>query len=214
MKRYAKFVEHGYVVISVGYRIGNEAVFPGPVEDVWNGICHALERAEEYGIDKNRISVTAGSAGTSIAALLAVQHPDVIKAAVLEASILNFQDMRKYFQMLGRERKAYFYPDEDTSIEALFMGGSTLELPDVAKECNPSNHLTPDCPKFLLIHGLVDVDTPYPQSINFARQIREFTGDNTRAELVLLAETGHDNGRYDDPSTFETQLDFLKRTLK
>ena len=132
---------------------------------------------------------------------------------ILRCAILDFANIRPQYEAIGLERERFTYPDQDTSIEALFMGGSTLELPEVAWQCNPANHLTPDCPKFLLIHGLVDVDTPYPQSINFAKAIREVTGDNSRAELVLLAETGHDNGRYDDPSTFETQLDFLKRTL-
>ena len=212
MKRYAKFAEHGYVVISVGYRIGNEAVFPGPVEDVWNGICHALERAEEYGIDKTRISVTAGSAGTSIAALLAVQHPDVIKGAVLEASILNFQDMRKYFQMLGRERKAYFYPDQDTSIEALYLGGSTEQVPEIVAQATPANFITADAPCFMLCHGLEDVTTPYLQSVEFARALCAATGDDNRAEVVLLPNTAHGyNHLWNDPKLFDWKLDFLKR---
>ena len=132
---------------------------------------------------------------------------------ILRCSILDFVNIRPQFEAIGLERERFKYPDEDTSIEALFMGGSTLELPEVAAQCNPANHLTKDCPNFLLIHGMVDVDTPYQQSINFANQIREVSGDGNRAQLVLMPETGHDNGRYDDPSTFEAQLSFLIRTL-
>ena len=212
MIRYAKFAEHGYVVISIGYRLANETVFPGPVEDVWNGIQLALEHAEEYGIDKNRISVTAGSAGTSIAALLAVQHPDLIKAAVLEASILDFENMRTHFEMLHRERKSYYYPDEDTSIEALYLGGSTLQIPEIVKQATPANFIDENCPYFMLCHGLEDVTTPYLQSVEFARTVCKATADNNRAEVALLPGTPHSYTKlWNDPKLFDWKLDFLKR---
>ena len=212
MKRYLQFVEHGYVVISIGYRLANEAVFPGPVEDVWNGICQALEHAQEYGIDKDRISITAGSAGTAISALLAVQHPDVIKAAVLEASILNFKDMRKYFQMLERQRKAYYYPDEDLGIEAMYLGGSTEQIPEIVEQATPANFITENAPYFMLCHGLEDVTTPYLQSVEFARTLCTATGDDNRAEVVLLPGTAHAYQHlWNDPKLLDWKLDFLKR---
>ena len=207
------YIAHGFTVITIGYRLADEAVYPEPVNDVCKAIDQILSNAEDYGVDINRISMQAGSAGTTIAELAALQRKDVIKSVILRCPILDFANIRPQFVAIGLERERFKYPDEDTSIEALFMGGSTLELPETARDCNPANHLTPDCPSFLLIHGMVDVDTPYQQSIHFARAIRDVSGDYRRAELILLAETGHDNGRYDDPSTFEAQLSFLKRTL-
>lgn len=214
MPRYANVVEHGYVVISVGYRLGDEAVFPGPAEDVWNGIQHALARAQEYGIDKNRVGITAGSAGTSISALLAVQHPDVIKAAIFEASILDFAVMHKQFEILERTRHTFTYPDEDTSIEAFYLGGSTLEVPEIVEQASPANFLTKDAPYFMLCHGLEDVTTPYLQSVEFARKVCKITGDNNRAEVVLLPGTGHGYSfLWNDPKLLDWKLDFLKRHL-
>lgn len=207
------YIAHGFTVITIGYRLADEAVYPDPVNDVCKAMEQIFAHAEEYRMDVNRVAMQSGSAGTVITALAALWNKDLIKSVILRCSILDFANIRPQFEEIGLERERFAYPDQDTSIEALFMGGSTLELPDVAKACNPANHLTPDCPAFLLIHGMVDVDTPYQQSINFARAIRESSGDNSRAELILLAETGHDNGRYDDPSTFEAQLGFLKRTL-
>ena len=207
------YIAHGFTVVTIGYRLADEGVYPDPVDDVCKALKQIVANAEDYRIDVNRISMQAGSAGTTIAALAALRNKDLIKSVILRCSILDFVNIRPQFEAIGLERERFRYPDEDTSIEALFMGGSTLELPEVAAQCNPANHLTPDCPKFLLIHGMVDIDTPYQQSINFAKAIREVSGDYSRAELILLADTGHDNGRYDDASTFEAQLDFLKRTL-
>ena len=214
MIHYARFAEHGYVVISIGYRLGHEAVFPGPVEDVWNGMCHALERAEEYGIDPTRVGVIASSAGTPITSLLALQHPDVIKAAIMEESALDFAAMRSHFEALGRQRKAYFYPDEDTSIEALYLGGSVLQVPEVVEQAMPGNHITPEAPYFMLIHGLEDVTTPYLQSVEFARKLCAVTGDDNRAEVVLLPGTAHAfNHLWLSPRVFDWKLDFLRRHL-
>lgn len=207
------YIAHGFNVVTIGYRLADEGVYPDPVDDVCKALNQILEHAEEYRIDRTRLAMHAGSAGTTIAALAALRNKDIIKSVVLSCSILDFANIRPQFEAIGLKRERFFYPDEDTSIEALFMGGSTLELPETAADCNPANHLTPDCPKFLLIHGMVDVDTPYQQSIDFANKIREVSGDVDRAQLILLAETGHDNGRYDDPSTFEAKLNFLKRTL-
>ena len=207
------YIAHGFTVITIGYRLADEAVYPDPVDDVCKAMKQIFANAEDYRMDVNRVAMQAGSAGTTIAALAALRNKDLIKSVILRCSILDFANIRAQFDEIGLKRERFKYPDEDTSIEALFMGGSTLELPETTIQCNPATHLTSDCPSFLLIHGMVDIDTPYQQSINFARQIREVSGDNSRAELILLAETGHDNGRYDDPSTFEAQLNFLKRTL-
>lgn len=214
MPRYANVVEHGYVVISVGYRLGDEAVFPGPAEDVWNGIQHALAHAEEYGIDPDRVAVTAGSAGTSITSLLAVQHPNVIKAAIFEAAILDVAAMRQHFEMLGSKRSSFDYPDEDTSIEAFYLGGSTQEVPEIVQQATPANFLTQDAPYFMLCHGLEDTTTPYLQSVEFARKVCKITGDNNRAEVVLLPGTGHGYSfLWNDPKLLTWKLDFLKRHL-
>ena len=42
------FIAHGYTVVSIGYRLAEEAVFPEPVYDVLEGLKHVLQRAEEF----------------------------------------------------------------------------------------------------------------------------------------------------------------------
>lgn len=207
------FLPHGFTVISIGYRLANEAVFPDPVLDVCKALKHIVAHAEEYQLDPHRMALMSGSAGTPIAALAALWNPSMIRSVMLRCSILDFKNMRSQFEEIGLQRERFDYPDEDTSIEALFMGGSTLELPEVAEQVDPKNHITKDCPKFMLLHGLTDIDTPYIQSVNFANQIKRVTGDDSRVELTLFPNTGHDNGLYDHPSTFEAQLDFFRRTL-
>ncbi len=214
MGRYAVFAEHGYVVVSIGYRLADEAVFPQPVEDVWMGMQAALSRAEEFGMDIGRISVTAGSAGTAIATLLAVQHPELIRAAVLEASIVDIANISTHFEMLRRERKVFDCPEKDTSIEALYLGGKLADVGMQVEKATPANFITADCPRFLLCHGLEDEITPYLQSVEFARTLCRATGDNNRAELLLLPGTYHGYTKlWNDPQVLVRKLDFLQRAL-
>ena len=66
----------------------------------------------------------------------------------------------------------------------------------------------------MLCHGLNDVTTPYLQSVEFARTLCKATGDNNRAEVVLLPGTAHGYTHlWNDPKLFDWKLDFLKRHL-
>lgn len=207
------FIAHGYTVVSIGYRLADEAVFPDPIHDISAGLRQVLDRAAEYRIDPGRVCLMSGSAGSIIAALAALWNPGAAKSVILLCSILDFPAIRPQFRELGVRRERFAYPDEDTSIEALFLGGSTLELPEAAAKANPAGYLGKDCPHFLLLHGLEDVDTPYLQSIRFTEAIRSAAGDPDRVRLELFPGTGHDNGVFDEPSTFELKLQFLRDTM-
>ena len=215
------FQEHGFAVVSVGYRLVNEAVFPDPVKDIMNAISFLNKHAEEYNLDNKRFAIISGSAGTTLASLagLRADIDDVekdynIKAMVLKCPILDFTQVRDQYKLIGLKRMRFDYPDEDTSIEALFLGGSTLECPEKAAKCNPANHLkNNEVPAVLLMHGLIDVDTPYLQSVEFMEKLKALSGGN-HCELALFPDTGHDNGMYDLHSTFEMQLNFFNNYLK
>ena len=215
LARVLPFVDHGYVVITVGYRLADEAVFPGPVEDILNGLEHILAHAEEYDVDPTRVAITGGSSGTIEATLTALRRPDVIKAAFMEASILDFTRITDQFKQLGKTRSKRFSGEaDDLSIEALFMGGTPAELPEQYAEARAKDHLPENCPAFLMMHGLSDTVTPFLQSVEFAEAVREKTGDGERAQVILLPETGHGYTKgWEDPELFEKKLAFLEKFL-
>ena len=59
------YIAHGFTVITIGYRLADEGVYPDPVDDVCKALEQILDRAEEYRIDKTRLAMQAGSAGTA-----------------------------------------------------------------------------------------------------------------------------------------------------
>ena len=65
-----EFVELGYTVASVNYRLSAEHKFPAAIEDVFAAIEYLTEHAAEYSIDPERIVTYGGSAGGHLSAFI------------------------------------------------------------------------------------------------------------------------------------------------
>lgn len=65
------WAKEGYVTANIGYDYGLDAVHPEHIRQIFKGIEYVLDRAEEYGIDTDRIVVAGESAGGYFAALVA-----------------------------------------------------------------------------------------------------------------------------------------------
>ncbi|TBU88041.1 alpha/beta hydrolase [Stutzerimonas kirkiae] len=62
----------GFVVLAPAYRLAPEYRFPTAVEDAEDTAAWLLEKAEQLGLDRERIIVAGDSAGATLAALLAI----------------------------------------------------------------------------------------------------------------------------------------------
>ena len=64
------------VVISVDYRLAPENKFPAAVEDAWSAFIWVIERANDLGINTQRIAVGGDSAGGNLAAVVSIMARD------------------------------------------------------------------------------------------------------------------------------------------
>lgn len=207
-------VAHGYAVVTIGYRLVDQAIFPDMIYDVIRGMDAALERAEEFGLDPDNLCAIGGSAGTNMCLLPALWSKRKFKACVLRCALLDLATIRQDYEASGLPRNPKFgYPDEDTSMEAMFLGGSLSEVPEQFEKANPANYIDRDCPYFLLLHGLNDKSAPYQQSVAFAKAVEEKAGKE-KVILRLYPNTGHDGGFYNDPSVFEEIVEFLNKHMR
>ena len=207
-------IAHGYTVLTIGYRFVDEAVFPDMIYDVMHGMEAAFARADEFEIDPDNLCAIGGSAGTNMCLLPALWSKRRFKACVLRCAILDLATIRSDFEKIGLTRRKNFgFPDEDTCIESLFIGGSLSEEPEKFRQANPANYLDENSPDFLILHGLDDRATPYLQSVAFAEAAEKVLGKE-HVTLHLYPDTKHDHGFYDDPSVFEEIVEFLNKRMK
>ena len=64
-----RLTEWGFVVVNFTYRLAPEYKWPAQLEDVCAAFAWALEHAEEYGADPNRLVAVGDSAGAQLLAL-------------------------------------------------------------------------------------------------------------------------------------------------
>jgi len=206
------FVEHGFALVTVGYRLADEAVFPDPVEDVVRAVEQVSQTGAQYGIDTARIGIVGGSAGANLAAHAALRCT-CVKAALIQCPPLDFSAYRAQFAQASLIREGSSMPEEDTSYEAMYLGGSILELPDRAKDASPATHLSGHIPPMLLVHGTADAVVPYLQSVSFQQTVNRAAQDETRVTLISIEGGDHDSPASDQNGLLEQKLAFFRTHL-
>jgi acetyl esterase/lipase len=83
----------GAVLVSVEYRLAPEHPYPAAVDDCYAALCWMAARADEFGIDPNRVAVAGSSSGACLAAALALLARDrggpIICFQLLNAPVLD-----------------------------------------------------------------------------------------------------------------------------
>ncbi|RSL33491.1 alpha/beta hydrolase [Salibacterium salarium] len=87
----------GAVVVSPGYRVAPEYIFPTAVEDSYKALKWAHDNAEKYGGNPDKMGVAGDSAGGNLAAVTALKSRDLngpdLFAQVLYYPLTTFRDV-------------------------------------------------------------------------------------------------------------------------
>ncbi|WP_415379210.1 alpha/beta hydrolase [Halosimplex sp. TS25] len=200
--------ERGYVCFDANYRLSGEATFPTPIEDAAAAVRFSKERADEYGIDPDRVATTGHSAGGHLAALIAAadggfdpEDATVSSAVAASAPISGAYDMR------DRD------PETANDLERQFLGGGPDEVPERYERVSPAAHVDEATPPTLVLHGDDDDLLPADGAREYARVLAEA---ERPVELGIVPGGGH--GIVVEPEGWqdrgiETVADFLDRRL-
>jgi acetyl esterase/lipase len=163
------YIERGYAVASINYRLSGHAVFPAQIEDCKAAIRWLRAHAKEYNLDAKRFGVWGSSAGGHLVALIGtsgdVKEFDV--GANLDQSsrvqaVCDYYgptDFTVFVSTPGYESHA-----ADSSPEAKLIGGAVMQNRDKAARVNSITYVSKDDPPFLIVHGDKDPTVPINQS--------------------------------------------------
>jgi acetyl esterase/lipase len=168
------YVQQGYAVASLNYRLSQHAIFPAQIEDCKAAIRWLRAHAAEYGIDPDHFGVIGSSAGGHLSALVGTSG-DVAKFDVGEnldqssrvQAVGDYYGPTDFVQMDANALKGTrLIHDEPQSPESLVIGGPIQAPENAAKvqAANPVAYVTKDDPPFVIVHGDQDPAVPHHQS--------------------------------------------------
>lgn len=177
----AWFVERGYTVFDIDYRLRPQPNWETAPADVACAVGWVKAHAAEYGVDPDRLvlaGVSAGAqlalrvgytAGTADAAKPSCEGPDAQVAMVI--ALYGPTDLDRAWQVSNRRWKR---PLEG------YLGGTPEQVPERYRVSSPSEHVRPGLPPTLLAHGERDTVVQY-------EQMARLTGALDRADVPHVA---------------------------
>jgi len=191
------YLNKGWNVVNVEYRLSGQALAPAAVEDVRCALRWVYRNATNYNIDTDRIVVTGHSAGGHLA---------------LMTGMLTAQDGFDYNCPASATDKPlkvaaivnWFGP---TDFGVLLQGAPLLRAhavkwiggqPDLIKRVSPITYVRPGLPPVITVHGDADPAAPYESSVRFHAALDK-AGDAN--QLVTIRGGKHGFHAFDDAQT-------------
>ena len=242
-KQLARYLEAGFNVVSIDYRLAPETKLPeilSDVADAWRWV--QVHGKSQAGIDPRRVAAVGHSAGGYLALVtgyLAKPRPRAVVAfygygdliadwyakpdpfylsrpAVPEAEARAAVGQKPLSGAPAPNQRFRYY---------LFLrqrglwpkevaGVDPAEHPEAFRPWCPASNVTREYPPTMLLHGDKDTDVPVAQSDQMAALFKQYV---VPCEYLRIAGAGHGfDGRMNDAATaahFERVIEFLRSRL-
>jgi acetyl esterase/lipase len=174
------YLEKGFVVANVEYRLAKVATAPAAVNDVLRASQWFFQNAKKYHVDTKRIIVTGGSAGGHLTLMVGMTPrsaklgpPAKVAAVVNVFGITDVAD-----QLSGPNMRQYavlWVPEQ----------AGRLEL---ARRVSPMTYVRAGLPPILTLHGDADQTVPYEHGARLTKALQDKGVD---AQLITVAGGQH-----------------------
>ncbi len=212
------YLDRGYAVASIGYRLSSDAPFPAQIEDCKAAVRWLRAHADEYGLDPNRFAAWGSSAGGHLAALLGTAgdvagwdvglHTNVSSRVQAVCDFFGPADLRRIPQYLASGMSGAF--GRADSPESRLLGGPVTANLVRAATASPAAYASPDDPPFFIAHGDQDPIVPHDQSMALFEALKH-AGVHVHFHTVLGGGHGHGFGGPEFDRMIQT---FFDRWLK
>ena len=204
--RFLPYLEMGWAVINVEYRLGRVALAPAAVEDCLCALRWIIRNAERYNIDASKLVLTGYSAGGHLAlttglvpssAGLDLQCPGDEPLEV--AAIVNWYGITDVGDLLeGKNMKTY----------AVQWMASMPDRYEIAERVSPLTYVRAGLPPVLTIHGDADPTVPYSHAVRLRDALDEAGVPN---QLHTVPGGGHGNFTVEE---YQVAYEVIRKFLK
>lgn len=192
----AHLAEHGWVCVTVDYRLGPDHRWPAQIVDVKSAIAWVKDNIAAHGGDPAFVTISGGSAGGHLASLAALTPNDpVFQPGFTDADTTLAAAVPLY----GVHDFSIDEHGLHHTVEKSLTGTRFADDPDTWRAASPLHRAGPDAPPFLVIHGSADTIVSVNQSRRFVHRLREVS-----AQLVGFAELPHAQHSFDEFPTART----------
>ena len=174
------WLDHGFKIASVDYRLSGQARFPAQVHDIKAAIRFLRHQAESLKFDPDRIIVAGASAGGHLAALIGVSNDlkelegtvgDNPTESSSVCAAVSFYGASNLNSILGQST-AHGLSVRVPALQ-LLLGGQPEQVPDLSRLASPITHVDQKDPPLWLIHGDADPQMPIEQSTELDQIYRQ-----------------------------------------
>ena len=211
-----RYLERGYAVASINYRLSQDAIFPAQIEDCKAAVRWLRAHAKENHLDPERFAAWGSSAGGHLVALLGTsggvkdfETGENLKFSSRVQAVVDFFGPTDFTQMSKYSLpNAPFDHDAADSPESQLIGGAIQQNKDKAAKASPLTYVSKDDPPFLIMHGNRDNLVPHQQSELLRDALQKA---NVPVTLKIIEGAGHGFGGRD----IDAQVaEFFERQLR
>ncbi|HWV99294.1 MAG TPA: alpha/beta hydrolase fold domain-containing protein [Candidatus Acidoferrum sp.] len=182
LQQAVRLANHGYLVLSVEYRLVNEAIWPAQIEDCKLGVRWLREHAASYHVNPDRIGCWGASAGGHLAALMGVtgDKPDLEGnggSVGFSSRVQAVVDFCGPTDFKGR-----------SDVSRKMAGGTYEQKTDVFKQMSPLENANSKACPFLIVNGEKDTTVPLFHAQLMTDALKKA---NVPVQLIIVKNAGH-----------------------
>jgi acetyl esterase/lipase len=180
------FLEKGWRVVNVEYRMAGNSLAPGAVEDARCALRWVVRNAKQWNFDASKIVLTGHSAGAHLS-LMTGMLPDKTPfdnrcygdEKINVAAIINWYGITDVNDLIqGANLKNY----------AVMWMGSQANAAEIARSVSPLSYVRAGLPPILTVHGDKDDVVPYSHATRLKDALDKAKATN---KLITIKNGGH-----------------------
>jgi acetyl esterase/lipase len=184
--RFMPYLEMGWNVVNVEYRLARVSPAPAAVEDCLCALRWVIRNADEYNFDVDKLVVSGSSAGGHLALTTGM----IPASAGLDRQCPGSEELKvaMIVDWFGITDVADLLEGANMKTYAVQWLGSLTDRVEVAKRVSPLTYVRAGLPPVIAIHGDADPTVPYNHSVRLQSALQQAGVDT---ELVTIPGGRH-----------------------